>query len=275
MKTHESLCAGPAVTSASTHKAPPAWVFMLEGRALFEATASSLCWPWLASAPRGDGHPILIVPGFMQGPPGVLPLQHFLSYLGYDAQTWDQGLNPGLRESTLPKLQKQLQALAGQQTNAVTLIGWSLGGVFARVAASLCPTAVRQVITLGAPFAGDPAVSSLAWLYKLANGRAMDEVQPGFALRAREPLPMPTTAIYSRTDGVVPWQHCVDDRSLTHHENIEVVSSHGGYGHHPIVKLVIADRLRQSSGRWRPLPLVNGQPLLSALLPGRFCGLES
>ena len=115
----------------------------------------------------------------------------------------------------------------------------------------MVPDSVRQVITLGSPFAGDPR-STNAWrVYEWASGRKADEVDPRFGGELAAPPPVPTTAIFSRTDGVCAWQGCME-KSGAQTESIEVESSHCGMGHHPAAVYAVADRLAQEDGQWRP-----------------------
>jgi pimeloyl-ACP methyl ester carboxylesterase len=133
----------------------------------------------------------------------------------------------------------------------VSLVGWSLGGLYARQLAKMMPERVRSVITLGSPFAGPPR-STNAWrVYELASGRRADEEDPRFGGTLAEPPPVPTTAIYSRTDGICAWQGCKEKTSAKT-ESIEVESSHCGMGHHPAAVYAVADRLAQPEGQWKP-----------------------
>jgi len=257
--------------SQGTHRgdypAPSAWIMMLEGRVVFELLATMLSGPVLVSAPRGDGHTVLLVPGFMQEASSVLPLRCYLDILGYDTHVWKQGLSGGIRRDTVSRLAEQVEVLSTARGAPVSVIGWSLGGVVARALAVHRPRCIRQVITLGSPFAGDPANNSLANMYGWINPLLLADIDDDVTAIARRSLPVPTSAIYSRSDGVVPWQHCIDVSCLDTSESIEVVSSHWGLGVHPVVMLVIADRLRQPLGKWKPLPLHLGRPRLSSLLP--------
>jgi pimeloyl-ACP methyl ester carboxylesterase len=116
--------------------------------------------------------------------------------------------------------------LHGRRGEGVSLVGWSMGGIFARRLARMNPESVRQVITLGSPFR------------MLSDTRSSS-------------LQMPSTSVYSRTDGIAPWKSCFDG-SGARHEAVEVVGSHCGLGHHPAVLHVIADRLAQPAGEWTP-----------------------
>jgi pimeloyl-ACP methyl ester carboxylesterase len=135
----------------------------------------------------------------------------------------------------------------------VSLVGWSLGGIMARELAKRYPKLVRQVITLGSPFAGNPR-ANYAWrIYQGVTGQEIDpeKMRDVFGDLAAPPPGIPATAIYSRTDGVVAWQTCVERPSrLT--DNIEVYASHCGLGVNPSVHFAIADRLALPEREWQP-----------------------
>jgi pimeloyl-ACP methyl ester carboxylesterase len=133
----------------------------------------------------------------------------------------------------------------------VSLVGWSLGGIYARQLAKLVPDKVRCVVTLGSPFAGSPR-STHAWrAYEWASGQSANETPPEFADSLSEPPPVPTTAIFSRSDGICAWQGCVEE-SGSISESVEVYSSHCGMGFNPLALFAVADRLAQPEENWRP-----------------------
>jgi pimeloyl-ACP methyl ester carboxylesterase len=131
-------------------------------------------------------------------------------------------------------------------------VGWSLGGIYAREMAKLLPEMVHCVITLGTPFAGSPR-STNAWrIYELATGRNTDMEHTNYDLPMAPTVP--TTSIFSRTDGVVAWQGSIqaDSKENPHTENIEVFASHVGMGLNPSAWWAVADRLSQKTGSWKP-----------------------
>jgi pimeloyl-ACP methyl ester carboxylesterase len=146
---------------------------------------------------------------------------------------------------------KTLRRVSGQK---VSLIGWSLGGIYAREMAKLAPDDVRSVITLGTPFAGSPRATNAWRVYELASGERVDSLDNS---RFASPPPVPTTSIFSRTDGVVAWQ-CSVERETAIAENIEVEASHIGLGAHPAVVFAVADRLAQPEGGWKKFDRENG-----------------
>ena len=231
---------------------PPSRALLaLEARAFLELGWFVQSLPLLSLTPRGDGHPVLVLPGFTAGDLSTAPLRRFLESRGFHAHGWNQGRNLGMRPGLDLRMARRLRGIHWRFGCKVSLVGWSLGGIYARELARQHPDQVRQVITLGSPF-NLSARANHAWrLYELLSGESVDDEQE-LLERLREPLPVPTTAIYSRTDGVVAWQTCVDDESRPHTENVEVPGSHCGLGFNPLVAFVLLDRLSQAEGFWRP-----------------------
>ena len=227
---------------------PSFGLLLLEGRALLELAAFAAAYPILRRAPRGDGHPVLVLPGFMTTDFSTRVLRGFLRDRGYAVHGWKLGRNPGPTPETVEGLKRRLEELRQRHGRRVSLIGWSLGGVYARELARAFPSDVRQVITLASPFRNLDAVNVPAFVLTRRR-RHPDEA--AFRERLREPLPVPVSAVYSRTDGIVSWQSCVVEPGPLS-ENIEVESSHLGIGCHPVVLLMIAERLAQPEGAWRP-----------------------
>lgn len=209
-------------------------------------------WPLLARAPRGDGHSVLVLPGLAANDASTVPLRHYLQSLNYVPCGWEQGFNFGPRAGVLDTAREQLTRTFDATDRKLSLIGWSLGGVYARELAKELPHMVRGVITLGTPFAGSPK-STHAWrIYELTSGRNLEHEADSYDLPAAPP--MPTTSIYTRTDGVVAWQSSIQTPSQANPqtENIEVLASHIGLGVNPSVWWAIADRLAQAEGAWKP-----------------------
>ncbi len=241
-------------TSASQMTAPmglrPPGIMklLLEGRVFAELWASVLSLPLLRHAPKGDGQPVLVFPGLVAGDSTTIPLRMWLKRLGYEAYGWDQGLNFGPRHGVLAKCKRRVEELHAEHGRTVSLIGWSLGGLYAREMAKLCPGLVRQVVTLGSPFAGHPHATNAWRLFELVSGHRSND--PLLMDRLREAPDVPTTSIYSRTDGIVAWQ-CSVQTPGKQTENIEVSASHFGLGVNPLVLYALADRLAQREGKWR------------------------
>jgi pimeloyl-ACP methyl ester carboxylesterase len=226
-------------------------LLLLEGRALLELAALVPAYPFLRRAPRGDGHPVLVLPGFMATDFSTRALRGFLRDRGYAAHGWKLGRNVGPNAATVPAMIERLQALHGRYGLPVSLVGWSLGGIYARELARAMPDLVRQVITLGSPFRDLDAVNVPRFLQRRARDRTGVADDHAVRARLRAPLPVPTTAIVSRTDAIASWRSCCSDPG-PRSETLEVDSSHCGLGHHPVVLLTIADRLAQPAGTWTP-----------------------
>jgi pimeloyl-ACP methyl ester carboxylesterase len=230
-------------------RAPGLVRLAMEWRAPWEFVATLLAQPWLAQAPQGDGHPVMLFPGLMASDTSTRPLRRYLEANGYLAVGWGMGSNLGPRDGVLAGCEELLQELRRTHKRKVSLIGWSLGGIYAREMAKEFPKEVRQVITLGTPFTGHPKATNAWHLYEIVTGHRIGAPEIHEPLRA--PPPVPTTSIYSRTDGVVAWQCCVERLgALT--ENIEVEASHFGLGLNPLAWWAIADRLAQPEDEWRP-----------------------
>jgi hypothetical protein len=231
---------------------PPSKALMiLEGRALSEFGAFWLLRPWLSAAPRGDGHPVLVLPGLLADDMSTRPLRGFLNSHGYKAHGWKQGRNLGLRggvESDMLARIDELYERHGQRK--ISLIGWSLGGLYARQLAKITPYKVRSMISLGSPFAGSPKATNAWRIYEMASGTTIEDQELVNGGSLADAPPVPTTSIFSRTDGICAWQTCLNVEAPKV-ENIEVYGSHCGLGHHPAAVYAIADRLAQPEGQWK------------------------
>lgn len=224
---------------------PSRLLLLLEGRALAEYGHFLLSFPHLARLPRGDGHPVLVLPGFMASDASTRPMRTLLKRLGYEARGWKLGRNLGAPPAVRDAMRARLTELHRRSGCKVSVIGWSLGGVYARELARGAPDMVRQVITLGSPFNGHPTANHADALFRRLNpGTPVD--WEGFR-RRRVPPSVPTTSIYSRSDGIVAWQ-CSLEEPAPHTENIEVRGSHCGLGVNPQVLKIIARKLAQPMG---------------------------
>ena len=238
---------------ASSHQSPHLGMLALEPvRALFEFARMQLA-DVARGRGQGDGHAVVLFPGLGADHRFMDPLAGHCRQLGYDVWHWGRGRNTGPAGDParwLDALASEIDALVVPAHRQATLIGWSLGGLYAREIAKALPHRVRQVITLGTPFARIANSTNVQWLYELLSGSAA-AVDTRLARRLATPPPVPTTSIYSRSDGVVAWQACVGRASpLT--QNIEVESSHLGLVWHPDVLRIVADRLAQPRGGWKP-----------------------
>jgi pimeloyl-ACP methyl ester carboxylesterase len=223
---------------------------LLEQRVMFEVGALAAAAPWLRVIGRGDRHPVLVLPGFMGDDASTIALRFFIRSWGYWSHGWGLGQNLGPTPEVLQGIDDRLEALHNRHGRPVSLVGWSLGGLYARHLARTHPDHVRQVITLGSPLQmreGDRAAPSQ--LTDLLKSR-FDPEFSGKEDYLRGTLPVPSTTIYSRTDGVVRWQVCLDVADDLH-ENVEVSGSHVGLGFNPAALYAVGDRLAQPEGTWR------------------------
>jgi pimeloyl-ACP methyl ester carboxylesterase len=221
---------------------------LLEGRALLEYLSMFAAYPWLRSLPRGDGHPVMVFPGMGANDMTTRPLRGFLQSLGYITQAWGQGLNLGPKNGVLERCADDIRTLAQRTGQPVSLIGWSLGGIYAREMAKELPSLARCVITLGTPFTGHPKATNAWRIFEWLSGTRVGD--PALMAQVRRAPPLPTTSIYSRTDGVVSWRCSLNEPGPLA-ENIEVHGSHVGMGMNPLALYAIADRLAQPVGQWR------------------------
>ena len=229
---------------------PPSRLLLLaEARAIWEAGAAVALWPLLQLTPRGDGHPVLVLPGLVASDMSTKLLRHFLQSRGYDTHGWGLGRNLGPRAGIEDGMIAKLESLHADSGRKVSLIGWSLGGVYARLLASTRPDLVRSVVTLGSPFTGSARATNAWRVYEGVSGQSSED--PRRMKHVRPTPKVPTTSIFSRSDGVVAWQCSVEETGPSS-ENIEVVASHLGLGAHPAVLYALADRLAQPEGAWKP-----------------------
>lgn len=192
---------------------------------------------------QGDGHPVLVIPGFLGSDWSTKRVRVFLTKLGYKTYGWGLGKNLG-DISQLNILVQQIEQLYKEHQTPVSLLGWSLGGVYARQLAKENPALIRQVITMGSPFAGINEPNNAAWLYRIINrGRAVAEADKKWLKDIPAPAPVPTTAIYSKSDGIVPWEACIEAKEDALHQNVEIDGCHFGLGHNPEVWLILEERL--------------------------------
>jgi pimeloyl-ACP methyl ester carboxylesterase len=226
---------------------------MLEIMWPLEAAAFVSVAPLLRLSKPGDGHPVLVLPGFTADDVSTVPLRWAIRAQGYSTHAWRLGRNVGPTRRIVEGIRNRVVELTERHEQTISIVGWSLGGTYARALAREYPELVRQVISLGSPYRmieGDE--SSAMWMWR----RYEDQHDGDFDLNRiaeqhRPRLTVPATSIYSRLDGVAPWQTCIDEAG-PQAENIEVHGSHMALGMQPSVVFAVLDRLRQPEGRWRP-----------------------
>jgi pimeloyl-ACP methyl ester carboxylesterase len=212
-----------------------------EARGLIELPRLLFRFPELAREPRGDGEPVLILPGYGAGDWSTITLQAYLRLLGYRADGWGLGRNKGTALELLPKLLDRAVFLARRRQRKIHVIGWSFGGYLARELARERADLIRHVITLGTPVIGGPKYTVVAESFRRL-GIDVEALAAEVEQRNRISFSTPVTAIYSRNDAVVAWKACID-RSAANIEHIEVGTTHFGLGFSPEVYQIIARRL--------------------------------
>jgi dienelactone hydrolase len=233
-----------------TLRPPGLGLLLAEARGLFELNASLLLSPLLIRAPRGDGHPVLTLPGFLASDLSMAPVRRYLKELGYDTYGWKMGRNVRGVSRMRVALRDRLAEICNATGRKVSIVGWSLGGIYARDLALQAPEMVRYVVTLGSPFSNDVRATNATRLYEAMSGETVEDHSDLRNAIAGD-LPVPTTSIYSRTDGIVNWRTCLL-RPSDAAENIEVhLASHVGLGVNPAVLWAVADRLAQGEGQFR------------------------
>lgn len=246
------VAASPEELDDTEPVTPPSWPLLLgEGRAFYELGLFYQALPALLAAPRGDGHTVMVLPGFTASDLSTSLLRWYLRRQGYDARGWTLGRNLGFSTQLELRMARRLQNLHWRSGRKVSMVGWSLGGIFARELARLHPEMVRQVVTLGSPFAASPRATNVWRLYERVSGQRVEDIDPELLRRMREHPPVPSTAVYSRSDGVASWRACLEPEA-SHTDNVRVPGSHCGLGHNPWAVYVIADRLAQCEDEWRP-----------------------
>ena len=235
-----------------SRKGPALFWTLTEGsRASMEISSFVMLRRLMKRLPKGDGHPVIVFPGFIASDRSTKPMRNLLRDLGYVTYGWGLGRNltfNDMREAKMNALLKKVYKTHGRK---VSVIGWSLGGVFAREVAKSNPEMVRSVITLGSPISGEMDHSNARRLYEVLNGKPDGQMKDRLDTVAEAP-PVPTTSIYTKTDGIVAWKGSIQRPGKTPSENICVPASHIGLGVNPLVMYAIADRLAQDEDSWRP-----------------------
>lgn len=232
-------------------KRPSIFLFLTETwRALMELAKGLPFIKKYQVKQKGDGHRVFVIPGFLASDVSTKPLRRFLDKIGYKTCGWELGTNLADLEQ-LAIISEKIHQLYDQDQQPISLIGWSLGGVYAREIAKEHPEKIRQVITLGSPFNGinEPNNANITFEFiKWLKG--YPEIDEDFVATLPNPAPLPSTAIYSKRDGIVPWQACMEKIEDDIHQNIEVSGSHLGMGVNPPVLEIIADRLMYREENW-------------------------
>jgi len=240
-----------------------------EPRALLEWQSFFVFRSFLKKLSEGDGHSVLVFPGFGATDLATLPLRNLLDELGYDAYGWGLGANILFDQSTEAEMVNLVNSVAEKSGRQVSLIGWGLGGLYVREVAKECLDSVRCVISLGSPVSGQLHThTNSSGLLNLLGGEP-GSIQPDKRRKLYLPPNVPTTSIYSKSDGIVAWESSMQ-KSYEHTENIEIPASHMGLGVNPLTVIAIADRLAQPVGKWQAFEPKGWQKALFKRPPQRL-----
>ncbi|MDJ0922376.1 MAG: alpha/beta hydrolase [Henriciella sp.] len=240
-------------TTTVASKPPSLFWTMTEGRAIFELASFRLLRNSLKNLPKGDGHPVLVLPGFMASDFSTRPMRRLLDDLGYQTFGWGLGRNVRFNKKRESEMSDLIEGIFKRSAEKISIVGWSLGGVFARELAKQHPNKVRFVISLGSPISNDRRHSAPSALFERINGKETAPEAEGRYANLDKAPPVPTTSILTKTDGIVSWRGSVQSEqhgALT--ENIVVPASHVGLGVNPLAMVAIADRLAQPHDDWAP-----------------------
>jgi len=222
---------------------------MAEPRAVIEWQSFYAMRGLLKRLRKGDGHPVIVFPGFVSSDNATKPLRGLLQDLGYETHGWGLGMNVLFDDELEQEMIALVREVAKKSGKKVSLVGWSLGGLYAREVAKVCSEQVRCVISLGSPISGKPEHSNAHGLFKAFNGEPTDIDYTRY-FQLHEAPPVPTTSIFSHSDGIVAWEGSLQKEGDTT-ESIVVPASHLGMGVNPLVLYLLSDRLSQTEENWK------------------------
>lgn len=223
---------------------PPLYNMFLEARSLIEWSSMICLYPFIPKRKKGKNKPVILIPPYLANDFSTSFVRRYLNSLGFKAYKWDLGANM-IRSSYIPILEEKLEEIFDKHQEKVSLVGWSGGGIFAKILANRHPDKVAQIITIGAPIWGVMDLStSINGLFDFLRGKSLKERNKRF-LDELESIPdVPITCVYTKTDGIVPWKHCIEAETYRKNiKNIEVYGSHSGLGANATVLLTIANSL--------------------------------
>lgn len=203
----------------------------------------------------GEGRPVLVLPGFGASDFVTGRLRGHLRQRGFRVHGWQLGRNVGLTDRLVDGLIERFVEIADGHNEPVSIVGWSFGGLLARRLAHEHPDLVRQIICLGSPWRAEGERTRATAMFERSRVRhGLSDQARDIVDQLRQPVPVPTTAIWSRSDGVTSWHGCsVDETTIPAiAENIEVQSSHAGMVASPLVLAAVVNRLLQDPEDWQP-----------------------
>jgi len=221
---------------------------LLEGRLLLEWPSMALVYNFLPKRIEGKNHPVLLLPPFLWTDSVNVFIRKYLSKQGFTTYKWELGINL-IRAHNIPPLEQKLDALFKKHREKISLVGWSGGGILGKVLANRHPDKVAQLITIGTPIWGLEDMKTFVGIVhqRLGGNPAPEKKNEAFYEELHAIPDVPVTCIYTKTDGIVPWKHCLEAASLRPDiQNIEVYGSHNGLGANVTVLLAVAQALHQN-----------------------------
>jgi len=224
--------------------APPLYNMLLETRSLIEWSSMVCLYPFIPKRKKGGNKPVILIPPYLGNDFSTSFVRKYLNSLGFKAYRWDLGANM-IRSSYIPLLEEKLEEVFSKHQEKVSLVGWSGGGIFAKILANRHPDKIEQIITIGAPIWGVMDLSTpINGLLDFLRGKSLKERNKRFLDELEDIPKVPITCIYTKTDGIVPWKHCIEAETYRQDiRNIEVYGSHSGLGANATVLLTIANSL--------------------------------
>lgn len=223
---------------------PPLFNMVMESRSLIEWTSIHALYPLIPKRIKGKGKPVLLIPPYLGDDYSTSFVRKYLKSLGFTTYKWELGFNM-IKAHYIPRLEEKLSDIYQQHQEKVSIVGWSGGGIFAKIMANRHPEQVAQILTIGSPIWGVMDMKTPVYgILEFFRGKSLKERNERF-LAELEPIPtIPVTCIYTKTDGLVPWKHCMEAESFRSDiKNIEVYGSHSGMGANVSVLLVTANML--------------------------------
>ncbi|MEM1258881.1 MAG: alpha/beta hydrolase [Bacteroidota bacterium] len=223
---------------------PPLFNMLLESRSLVEWTSIYAIYPFIPKRIKGEGRPVLLIPPYLGDDYSTSFVRRYLTSLGFETYKWEQGFNL-VKSHYIPRLEEKLDDIYRIHGQKVSLVGWSGGGIFAKIMANRHPKQVEQIITIGSPVWGVMDMKTpVSGILEFFRGKSLKERNKRF-IEELEPIPsVPITCIYTKTDGLLPWKHCMEAESYRDDiKNIEVYGSHSGLGANVSVLLITANAL--------------------------------
>ncbi|MEE9409205.1 MAG: alpha/beta hydrolase [Polaribacter sp.] len=225
-------------------ESPPLFNVLLEGRSAFEWTTMFGIYPFIPKHKASKNKPVLLMPPYLGNDLSTTFVRKYLNSVGFKTYKWELGVNM-INSKYLPKLIERLDEIFEKHQEKVNLVGWSGGGIFAKIIANRYPDKVAQLITIGSPVWGVKNMNTpLVRMLEFLRGKKIRERNDKFIKELEEIPDVPITCIYTKTDGLLPWKHCMEAETLRNDiKNIEVFGSHCGMGANASVLLTVANSL--------------------------------